>query len=218
MSVPAPIGGGGYSGSGGSRLTGHPTTRIKKPSSNVVRTPLRPVYRAPMRRTAPVYNSGGGGGVSRAPRSTPTGSPGKIQPVKKPMSLTDWLTKDSEYQNQLRQFGKTWSSFIADLGVRKGRVGQDYQLGQKQMATQKERDLKSMQDDFASRGMLQSGLYGDRLGKYEQDFQTNLTGLGRQNSQLLQDIATEQGNFKREQDLEKERARAAAAKRRTTTV
>jgi hypothetical protein len=160
------------------------------------------------------YSSGGGGSTYSAPRSVPQNNPGKVEPVQKPMSLTDWLKKDSEYQNQLRQFGKTWNDFLADVSVRKGRAGQDLMTGKDQMATQRTRDLGTMKDDFAGRGMLQSSAYGDTLGKYETDYQTNLMNLTNQNARILQDIATEQSNFKRSQDQAKEQAKQDAARRR----
>jgi hypothetical protein len=133
------------------------------------------------------------------------------------MSLADWLKKDSDYQDQLRSFSKTWADFLADAKVRQGRVGMDYETGKKSMADQRLKDLTSFKDDFASRGMLQSGLYAQRLGDYEKDYQTNLQGLSTQNNRLLQDIATEQANFKREQELAKEKARKDAANRRSSS-
>lgn len=176
---------------------------------------LRKVVRTPT-RSAPIRRTSSRAAIS-TPRSTPSGGSGKVQKVAKPVSLEDWLKKDSDYQDQLRQFGKTWADFLADVGVRKGRVGTEYDLGRKKMETQRGLDLDNLENDFASRGLLQSGLYGERLGQYEKDYQTNLSDLLRNRDQLIQDIGTEQSNFQREQDLEKERARKAAAQRRTAS-
>src|SRR5262245_55032704 len=128
-----------------------PTTQKKAPKRKVARVVHTP---APVRRSAPVRSYSSQPSFS-PPRSMPQNSPGKVQKVEKPMSLTQWLAKDSEYQNQLRQFGKTWSDFLADVAVRKGRAGQDFTNSKDAMAKQRTTDLQAMKDDYAGRGMLQ---------------------------------------------------------------
>lgn len=208
-----PLGASGGSGDKKSASSVNKARSTPKPKRPNV---LRRVVRSTPPRRAPMRSSGSVSSIS-TPRGTPTGGTGKVQPVKKPMSLEAWLGKDSDYQDQLRQFGKTWSDFLADVGVRKGRVGTEYGSSSKKMADQRGLDLKSFENDFASRGLLQSGLYADRLGQYEKDYQTGLADLGRNKDQLLQDISSEQTNFQREQDLAKEQARKLAAQRRTTS-
>lgn len=180
--------------------------RVRRPAPRVQ---PRKTYVPPRRVTSTVGNR---------PRSTPSNNPGKVQQVQKPLTLEQWLNKDSEYQSQLSQFGKTWADFLADVGVRKARAGTDYELGKKNMADQRTRDLEALKNDYASRGLLQSGLYGERVGQYETDYNKNVADLETQRQRLLQDIGTEQTNFQREQDLEKQRARQAAAQRRTAKL
>lgn len=193
----------------------HPAPVIKHSTPSLVRV-SRPKPRVQPRRTyVPPRRTTSS--ISTRPRATPSNQPGKVQKVAKPLSLEQWLSKDSDYQSQLSQFGKTWADFLADVGVRKARTGTDYELGKKNMADQRTRDLESLKNDYASRGLLQSGLYGERVGQYETDYNKNVADLETQRQRLLQDIGTEQTNFQREQTLEKQRARQAAAARRAAS-
>lgn len=154
------------------------------------------------------------------PPKKKTPLPKKKTPAKKPpakpkkLTLAQWLAKDSEYQDQLRQFGRTWTDFLADVGIKKARVGTDYQTGKSRMADQRLKDLDVFKNDYAGRGMLHSGLYGARLGDYEKDYGQNVADLDKEHQRLIQDIGMEQSQFQREQELAKERARKAAAARR----
>lgn len=143
---------------------------------------------------------GGGGGGSSRPASPP--------------SLSSWLGRDADYQDQLRAFARSLSDFGADTKRRTGKVNADYESGAKQMGTQRVKDLSDIMNDFASRGLLKSGLYGARAAEYETTYNTNLGELGKNKKSLLDDIGTEESNFKRQQSLAKETARKEAARRR----
>jgi len=84
------------------------------------------------------------------------------------------------------------------------------------MGEQRVKDLQDIMNDFAARGLLKSGLYGQRQSDYEKQYQTNLGNLTRNETSQLQDLSTEQTQFQRQQELQKETARKEAAARRAS--
>lgn len=146
------------------------------------------------------YGGGGGGGGGRPSGGAP--------------SLGSWLGQDADYQDQLRAFQRSLSDFSAETKRRRGKVEADYSSGAKQMGTQRVKDLSDIMNDFASRGLLKSGLFGARQSEYEQTYNTNLGELGKNRKGLLDDIGSEESQFKRQQALAKETARKEAARRR----
>lgn len=138
-----------------------------------------------------------------------------VEPIKKkPLSLADYLRKDVDYQDQMRGFDRTLSQFLAEATRQKGKIAGETQAGVNKLGIQRGRDLTGIKDDFSGRGVLFSGMYGNRLGEYEQDYQTALGDINRQKSNLLGDISAEQSRFQSEQAQAKEQAKKDAVRRR----
>lgn len=133
---------------------------------------------------------------------------------KKPLTLEQYLRGDVDYQQQLRNLNRTASQFLSEITRQKGKVEGEFGTSQKKLATQRGRDLTGLKEDFSGRGMLFSGLYGGKVGEYEQDYQTALGDLSRQRSNLLGDIASEQTRYELERKMTEESARREAIRRR----
>lgn len=133
---------------------------------------------------------------------------------KKPLTLEQYLRGDVDYQQQLRNLNRTASQFLSEITRQKGKVEGEFGTSQKKLATQRGRDLTGLKEDFSGRGMLFSGLYGGKVGEYEQDYQTALGDLSRQRSNLLGDIASEQTRYELEKKMTEESARREAIRRR----
>lgn len=146
--------------------------------------------------------------------------PAAKKPAAKPKATTldDWLRKDVDYQDQLRNFGRTLSQFLGESTRQKSQVQGEYDAGAKQLGITRGRDLETIEDDFSGRGILHSGVYGNKVGEYEQDYNTALGDMGRQRTNLLGNLAAEQQRFELEQNMSKEQARRDAVRRRTATI
>lgn len=217
-------------GLGGARVApgGYKRSRMSGQSYK----PARTKYRGPTTRTARSASSypnrkgrmgrlGRGGQLGRGPGGNygyygPGGGgyKGGGGGARKAPSLASWLGKDADYQDQLRAYARSLSDFNADVKRRKGKIEADYTAGTKSMGEQRVKDLQDIMNDFAARGLLKSGLYGQRQADYEKQYNTNLSELGRNRTGLLGDISQESKNFQREQSLGKESARKEAARRR----
>lgn len=203
------------SGGGGSRgvRTGtqehgarKPTPPKKKKSDTGYRPPpkrpISPPRSIPQSRPGPT--AGGG--------RTPTVS----KPAPPPPSESQFLGQDVGYQQALREFALNLEQFQADRARQEAQAQQQFELSQSTAQEQRERDLRDIEADFASRGVLHSGLYGSRLGEYEQDFNTLMQGYQTQYDDFLRQLADAQSQLEEQQRLESERARQEALARRAT--
>jgi hypothetical protein len=192
----------------------HPGRR-NKPSRPKARPSPNPTYSRGFTYRPP-RNSGGGGSFSGG-GFVGGGGGGSVSRPKPPPSLSQWLARDADYQDQQRSFSRALSDFTADYTRKRGKVTGDYQSGVKSMGEQRVKDLQDIMNDFAARGLLQSGLYGQRQSDYEKQYQQNLSDLTRQETSSLSDLDSEKTQFTRQQQLAKETARKEAARRRAET-
>lgn len=189
--------------------TREPLKRVKPKATATKKTVTvkKPTVKKPTVKKAP---------VKKAPAKKPVAK--KAPPKKKPQSLSDWLRSDVDYQDQLRNFARTLSQFLGESTRQKAKVQGEYDAGIKQLGITRGRDLETLEDDFSGRGILHSGVYGNKVGEYEQDYQTALGDLGRQRTNLLGDLAAEQQRFQLEQQMASEQARRDAVRRRTAKI
>lgn len=87
-------------------------------------------------------------------------------------------------------------------------------LYQKELATTRGKDLTSIADDYAARGMIHSGLYAQKRGDYETEYGKQLAETNRQKTKQYGDISAEKTQFTREQELQREQAKLEAIRRR----
>ncbi len=148
--------------------------------------------------------------------STPINMPSSSQPGPVP-DLEAFLTGDTGYQQQLRDYQKTLSDFTADTTRRKGTLESEYGLSSKALGDQRVKDLGLMEDDYGSRGLLRSGLYGKAVGDYETEYGQRSSDLARRQQDALAALEQETGAFSSQQKLQEQAAREAAIRRRAET-
>jgi hypothetical protein len=157
-------------------------------------------------------NSGGGGGYSGGGGG---GGGGNYKPPKppKPPSLKSYLGTDSVYQSAVRGGKRSLADFLSELGRRRGEAGTQFNQTKASMERDRVQQLDDLRNEFASRGLIQSGLYGQEQGNFQKKFTEQLTALQQQQASLLADLLSQQTNYKRENDLALEAARQEAIAR-----
>lgn len=140
---------------------------------------------------------GGGGGISGAP------------------SIGNYLGTDSVYQQAVRGGKRTLTDFLSDMTRRRGEAGTQFNETKGSMERDRTQQLDDLKNEFASRGLIQSGLYGDEQGKFQQKFTDQMTALQQQQASLLADLLSQQTNFTRENGLTLEQAKQEALLRRS---
>lgn len=156
-------------------------------------------------------------GKAATPKPAPVAKK-KAAPKKKASSLDKYLSKDSDYQNTIRDLNRALADFKARQGVEKTRAGTENSYAQRVMGLQSQQDLSDIQNDAAARGIVTSGVYGQRVGDYNTSYNEQLAELGRQYKAQLDDFASALADFTRQQSLQKESARTAAIRRRSAKL
>lgn len=158
------------------------------------------------RRSSGGGGGGGGGGGSYSP-------PKRTKP-KPPPSIGSYLGTDSMYQQALRGGKKTLTDYLSELGRRRGEAGTQFNQTKASMERDRVTQLEELRNEFASRGLIQSGIYGEEQGKFQQKFTEQATALQQQQAALLADLLAQEKNYKREHELGLEAAKQEALLRR----
>lgn len=138
------------------------------------------------------------------------------KPVKKPTPKPTY--KDSEYLAQVNALNRALNSYKSGMNAQKTRLGTDYSVNTRDLGEQKTRDLSDIENDFAARGVVRSGVYGSRVGDYNKEYNQQVEGLTRSRDRTMQDIGTGYRNFNDEQAQLREQARLTAIKRRASKL
>lgn len=128
--------------------------------------------------------------------------------------INAYLGMDSDYQNTLRGSKRTLNDYLSELGRRQGEAGTQFNDTKAGMERDRVQQLEDLKNEYASRGLINSGLYADEQGKFQQNYMTQLEALQKQQAALLADLMSQKTNFQREQELSNERARQEALQRR----
>jgi hypothetical protein len=186
--------------------------------------PLRPKAIQTRASRRPTYHSSGGGsshssggGSSYSGSSNRGGGGGGGSSYKappKPPSIGSYLGTDSTYQQAVRGGKRSLADFLSDLGRRRGEAQTQFTQTRGSMERDRSTQLEDLRNEFASRGLIQSGLYGEEQGKFQQKFGEQMTALQQQQAALLADLLGQGKNYQREHDLAIEAAKQEALARR----
>lgn len=182
---------------------------------------------APPRKREPAKKNKAKQGLGTAP---PTSSPGPpppppsygqsgmvpslTPPSPKPPDIASYLAGDTAYQQALRGGQRTLQDFLSDLKRQRSEASINFETTQQSLEADRERQLARMRDEFASRGLIHSGLFAKEQGTFQEQFLEQQKMLQQAQAQLLSDLLAQETNYKREQELAMERAKQEALARR----
>lgn len=151
--------------------------------------------------------------------SKPVGS-GYVQnitlPKPKPPSIKKYLAGDDVYQQALRGGNRSMQDFLSDLNRRKNESKLSFKQVQEQMNRDRDLTLDQMRQEFASRGLIHSGLFAKERGTFEEEFLRQMQQLEQAQTAFLGDLTSQKTNYQREYDLSMEAARQEAIRRRAS--
>lgn len=128
--------------------------------------------------------------------------------------LQKWLAGDTTYQQQLAEFNKSKSDYQTTYNTQTAQTQRDYNETSRQMNQQAQQDRMNMQNDFAGRGILHSGVYAQQLGNYNDQFNTQMNNLRTGENDKLGDLSTALNQFLQQLQLQMNAAKQAAIQRR----
>jgi len=222
------------------RFVSAPQTTIRKAPARVSRP--QPVHHSPapqpVRQSAPAparpaFKPNSSGQLSgnnqrnNKPQSAPQTKQGKIQgagsktPQTKPAApkpavpgIDKYLSSDTTYQSGLSELMKNLQQFQTGNAQSQNDVKSAFQTALERMGQEREQSLKSLQEDFASRGLLNSGLYADANSDYDTQYQQRLGDLTKDEQGQLSSLSTDATNFQGLNQSQQAALKAAAIQRR----
>lgn len=161
----------------------------------------------------------GNGGVKKRPPFTGTGHLYGANPPKGgvPKALTPlqaYLKGDATYLQQLAGFNKTAADFRADQNLDRAEYMRGYGSTNRDLQLSKTQSSKDIRDEYAGRGILQSGIYNTAFGDMSRKYMDQFTDLNNQKTGFLSRLTQELGKFTNEQAMARQQAIADAARRR----
>lgn len=204
---------------GGFTVKAPPITPVQRDSYTAYSAnPSSPYYRAPA-----------GGGA----RDTGMGA----QSLGGGVSDDDYLASgaDSAYTAQLAALMKAMQDYEADVTAQRGKYETDYGTTLKELGYRRDdpstpedesrwmfddintaagRSHTSQKNDFASRGLLQSSLYGKANDSLTRSLTDQLAGIDTSKQNFMGDLNRQLGAYKNENTLAQQQARAEAIARR----
>ena len=132
----------------------------------------------------------------------------------KAKQFRSYLGSDETLQSQMSTFKKELEDYILSNKDQRGDVREDFSLAQQRMGDERTRALEQLQEDFAARGLLNSGLFADAVGEYDTDYQTKLGDLARDRDRNLETLLEQLGMYRNTNRNERQNAKAAAIERR----
>lgn len=188
-----------------------PASIPRRAATNVASRAGAAARRAATTRYTPRIRSSSAGRYSR-PVSPPQAMAGPIAGIGG--DINSYLAGDTGYQQQLRSLAAALSNFTADVTRRRGSLTSEFGLSKKALGDQRVKDLESLEEDYGSRSMLRSGLYGTAVGDYEKEYGERQSDLLRRQNEALATLTQEQSQFGSQQQLSTQAAREAAIRRR----
>jgi hypothetical protein len=161
--------------------------------------------------------AGGGNSAPRPPvGNTPSGTIAASVPP--PVSEQDYLAHDTAFQSQNNAYTKALQDYAAQMAAEQGKYNGEFEAQNKQLGLDRTNNVTNLRDDYASRGLINSGVFGDALGDLNTKFDTSAADLARAKQAYMDDLSTGQNNFKTTQAALLEKARQEALQRRLDSM
>jgi hypothetical protein len=198
---------------------GAPTGGGRQPLQIQRRTPA-PVKRAPVRAPAkPPAKYTPRPSAAGAPRSVGGSPTGAIAPVVQPPapappSIDEWLANDATFKTQNDQLAKAWADYQNNRKLQEDQYSGQYNTNVQELGKQKDQDWHSLEDDYASRGLMASGLFSKATTDFNNDYATKQSNLDKAKADFLANLMAAQQGFQSDQQVTTEKARQDAINRR----
>lgn len=136
-------------------------------------------------------------------------------PVVAPSRLTDAeiLSGDTTYQGQNASYQKALQDYAAQYAAEKAKYMGEYDATKKQYGIDQAQGEQDLMNDFASRGLANSGLYADAFSDFTNNWNTKYADLDRARTAYMGDLDTAQQNFNTDQSEQLKSAQQQAIQR-----
>lgn len=185
------------------------------PVNSPVRRPVAPRAPAPSR---PI-SSGNSIGSNSTGRISPIAPPPPAAPPPPPAApdINQWLAGDTTYKSQMDASHKALQDYLTQMTGQQNTYNQDYQKNILNLGDQQKQGQGDLENDYASRGLSQSGLMIDALAKFKTEYDKRQSDLASGRASFLQDLTSGKTNFQSTQGLQEQKYKQDAINRRAST-
>lgn len=134
-------------------------------------------------------------------------------PTPPPKFDNAYLAGDTTYGTQAAALKTALDNYASQYGAGLKNYNTEYDTSLNKLKEDQGLKATELNDDFASRGLITSGVYADALNKFNQQYDTQRADLARAKALYEQDALTDKNNFSTQNSLELEKARQAALQR-----
>lgn len=210
----SPVSSGNWSGNKAVKVSAAPSYShsVAAPAPRPTYTPQSPSRPPAARQSTPATNYGSnasGNIVPAAPAPTVPAAPA-------PPSIEQWLANDTTYKSQHDALTKAISDYVLQSTASQNQYGVDYTTNTGKLAENRTNGGLGLQDDYASRGLMNSGLYAKAYGDLQTQYDSQQKDLDTAKANFITKATTDTGNFKTESGLKDTQAQADAINRRAT--
>lgn len=196
--------------------TPQPAPARSAPARSV--TPAPRYAPAPRRQTTPAPRAAN----TYTPARTSTGSVvsnagpigGGAPAPPAPPSVDEWLAGDTAYLSTTDALQKALADYQARMNQQKGQYQTEYDTNLSNLGTSREAALADLTDDFAARGLMNSGLFLNSHSELQSDYDARQAALEQGRASFLADLDAAFADFQSEQDLTTTKAKQDALARR----
>lgn len=129
-------------------------------------------------------------------------------------TVKKWLANDTTYQATINALNKALADYKARMNQQRGQYDTEYNMNLGNLNTSRRAAVDDQQNDFASRGVLRSGVYAKSLGELSSDYDARRNALDTGRANYRADLSSALRDFQTEQALAKQNARQNAINRR----
>lgn len=159
-------------------------------------------------------NGGSSGGKSTGSNSTGQVSTMAAQPTIP--SASDYLGKDSTYLAQQAQIQKALADYRAQMGQQEDQYNGDFASRVNDFGIRKTQAVTDQGDDYASRGMYVSGLYGKANSDLLGQFSRQAADMEAAKANWFAGVNNDYANYQDEQGIAMTKAKQDAMARRAS--
>lgn len=199
-----------------------PTHSAPAPVYHAPPPPAQPHFSAPAPSySAPApqqhYSSGNTVGSNAQGRISPIAPPPPAAPpAPPPESIDQWLAGDTTYQHQEDAAHQAARDYLAQMTNQQNQYQGDYVKNLANLGDQQTQADSNLQDDYASRGLSQSGLMVKALSDLKTQYDKQQSDLASGRASFIQNLQSGLTNFNSTNNLQQQQYRQDAINRRAT--
>ena len=164
-----------------------------------------PVRRPAPRQSTPVGSSRSGAIMPSAPAPAPP--PG-------PPDINSFLAGDATYKSQQDALAKALADYKNQGKLQTDQYTGTYDQNMRQLKLDQTDAETNINDDYASRGLLNSGVFAKAFSDLQNQYADKQKSLDTDKANFLANLASATSNFESDQQLQLEKARQDAINRR----